>query len=353
MLTPPIVRRRTVLGAAAAIPVAGVTAGCTGAEAPAESGAPARVSVLTGLGFQPWEAYLDYGIAEGFFAEENLEVQVRPGAGTGENLRLLVGNQAEFATLDVNAAIMEYSKGADPANRDDEDPGYTDFVLTCVLHDSLLACVMTLASSGIERPRDLAGRTIAAIPGGINTVAFPAFADLAGFDAGTCELVNLPVPAFNAALAGGEVDAIMRFTLDQFRTERDIGQELVVFPYSEWLPELYGSGIGVRPQLAEQNPALVAAFNRAALRSLRATVDNPEAAAAVFAAAHPDEPTLDVDSVVAANQAMATVVRAADGLRPGELSERRLSLSIALMQSLGVVDAGVTAADVARFDLVS
>jgi NitT/TauT family transport system substrate-binding protein len=345
------VSRRAVLGVAAALPAAGFAAGCTGGAAPAEPGAPARVSVLTGLGFQPWEAYLDYGIAQGFFAEENLEVQVRPGGGTGENLRLLVGNQAEFATLDVNAAIMEYSKGADPSRDDQEDPGYTDFVLTSVLHDSLLACVMALASSGIERPRDLAGRTIAAIPGGINTVAFPAFAELAGFDPGTCELVNLPVPAFSASLAGGEVDAIMRFTLDLFRTERDIGRELVMFPYSEWLPELYGSGIGVRPEFAEQNPDLVRAFNRAALRSLQATVDDPEPAAAVLVERHPDEPTLDVDGVVAANQAMATIVRAADGLHLGELSERRLALSIALLQSLGAVDAGVTPGDVARFDL--
>jgi NitT/TauT family transport system substrate-binding protein len=276
---------------------------------------------------------------------------VRPGGGTGENLRLLVGSQAEFATLDINAAIMEYSKGADPSRDDQEDPGYTEFVLTSVLHDSLLSCVMALASSGIERPRDLAGRTIAAIPGGINTVAFPAFAQLAGFDAATCELVNLPVPAFNASLAGGEVDAIMRFTLDLYRTERDLGQELVMFPYSEWLPELYGSGIGVRAEFAEQNPELVRAFNRAALRSLQATVDNPEAAATAFVERHPDEPTLDVDSVLAANQAMATIVRPADGLPLGELSERRLSLSIALLQSLGAADAAVTAAEVARFDL--
>lgn len=344
--------RRALLGAAASAPfvtaMAGFSTGCSGeVEANPDAGAsaaPERVRVLTGLGFQAWEAYLDVGIEKGWFAEERLEVEVLPGEATGGNLALLNGGQAEFATLDVNAALMEYSRAQDPA----EDGGFDDFVLTSVLHANLLACVMARADSGMRRPRDLAGRSIAVIPGGTNTVVFPAFADLAGLDSESCELVNIPPPSFIPALAEGQVDAIMQFVINQYTAEQGAGP-VVVWPYAEWVPEMYGSGMGVSRQLAESQPDLVRRFNRAALRSLEHAVANPEEAGTIMAARREE---LAAEEVTAGNEALAAYVRADEGLELGQFDEVRLAQSISLLQGLGAVAAGsVAPADLVRYDL--
>lgn len=343
------VSRRTLLAGAAAIPasaLAGAATGCTGEEDSGTdaAGAPQRVRVLTGLGFQAWEAYLDVAIDMGWFAEERLEVEVLPGEATGGNLQLLEGGQAEFATLDINAAIMEYSAGQDPGS----EGGFTGFVLTSVLHANLLACVMALESSGMRRPRDLAGKSIAVIPGGTNTVVFPAFADLASFDADSCELVNLPPPAFVAALAEGQVDAIMQFVVNQYTVEQGAGP-VVVWPYAQWVPELYGSGIGVTKTTAQQRPEVVRRFNRAALRGLRHAVDNPQQAGQVMAGRREE---LDPDAVAAGNQALAAYVHPDEGLELGQFDQNRLVQGIALLQSLGALAGGwVEPEDVVRFDL--
>ncbi|MPZ27793.1 MAG: thiamine biosynthesis protein [Micromonosporaceae bacterium] len=339
------VPRRAVLAGVAGLPLAAL-AGCTGGEPrpSAAAGGPARVRVLTGLGFQGREAYLDVATEMGWFAELGLEVEVLPGEGTEQNLTLLSAGQAEFATLDVNAALIEHSRGT-----------FTDFRLTAVLQDLLLSCVMVLESSGIDRPRDLEGATIAYIPGGINDVVFPVFAQLAGFDAGSVELVGLPPPSFGAALAEGRVDAIMQFVVGRHTIEQAAGgQPVRVFAYADWLSELYGSGIGCPVALVDRDPGLVRRFNTAALRGLAYAVANPQEAGEVFAARHDGQ---DVAAAAAEVAALAGYVRPGEGfdgqeLPLGEFSEVRLVQSVALLEGLGVIEAGFRFADVVGFGLV-
>lgn len=339
------VSRRTLLGAAAAVPTAGVLAGCSGEETPAAASEPARVRILTGLGFQAWEAYLDVAINKGWFDEEQLEVEMLPGEGTGGNLQLLAGGQAEFATLDVSAAIMAY------APPDDAEP-VTDFVLTSVLHANLLACIYALESGGISAPQDLEGTTIAVIPGGTNTVLFPAFAELAGFDPDSCELVGMPPPAFNAAMLEGQVDATMGFILERSGTETEIGEPLVAFPYADFVSDVYGSGIGVTRDYAASNPGVVRRFNRAALRGLQYAIDAPQDAGRIHMERHEDSFAADVEAAASANEAMARYVYPPEDGPLGAFSRLQLAKNIALLESLGVVAPGVTPEDVADFTLL-
>src|SRR5690606_5233810 len=109
------VRRRTLLGAGLAVglaaPVAASLAACGDGRGEPGSGGSWRVRVLTGAGFQPWEAYLAVAEAKGWWAEAGLEVEVVPGEGTGRNLALLSAGQAEIATLDPAAAFIEWERG--------------------------------------------------------------------------------------------------------------------------------------------------------------------------------------------------------------------------------------------------
>jgi NitT/TauT family transport system substrate-binding protein len=334
---------RRAFGAGAAAVLFGLATGCGGRDEPEPPpGEPARVRALTGLGFQGREAYLDVGIAKGWFADAGLEVEVLPGEGTESNLTLLSAGQVEFATLDVSAAIIAYAGGQ-----------FTDWTLCSVLHEFNLSCVMALESSGIRRPSDLEGTTIAVIPGGINTVIFPAYAQVAGFDPGSVELVPLPPPSFGAALAEKRVDAIMQFVVGRHTIEQATDPEpVVVLPYSDWLDDLYGSGIAVSASRATQDPDLVRRFNDTAIRALQYAVENPQEAGEIFAGRHEGQ---DVEAAVAEVTQLAAYVQPGkdptEDLALGEFSRSRLAQNISVLESLGAIDAPVDPAEVVTFDL--
>jgi NitT/TauT family transport system substrate-binding protein len=293
------------------------------------------VRVNTGLGLATGrEAYLTVAEEKGFFAEEGIRLEVVPGEGTQTNLTQLATGQVDIATIDINAGIVEYAKGA-----------FTDFVLTAVLHSQLLGCVIVREDSGITRPRDLAGKRLAVIPGGTNTVLFPAFARLNDFDAAAVELVSPPPPSFGALLAAGEVDAIQQFVLARAAIERDVAGPVRIFAYSDTLPELYGSGLGCSRQLAADDPALVRAFNRAALRGLRYAVDNPAEAGEIFAGNRRHEGGQPAPVAAKENELLAPYVSADEGLALGEFDAVRLAQSAGILRSYGLIDAPVRPED--------
>ena len=289
------------------------------------------VRVNTGLGLATGrEAYLTVAEEKGFFAEEGIRIEVVPGEGTVTNLTQLATGQVDIATIDVNAALVEFAAGT-----------FTDFVLTAVLHAQLLGCIIVRDDSGITRPRDLAGKRLAVIPGGTNTILFPTFAALNGFDPASVELVSPPPPSFGALLAAGEVDAIQQFVLARAAIEREVGRPIRVFTYSDTLPELYGSGLGCSRRLAAEEPELVRAFNRAALRGLEYAVSNPTEAGEIFARHRRHEGGQPAPVAAKENELLAPYVRADEGLALGEFDLTRLAQSAGILRSYGLIDVSV------------
>jgi ABC-type nitrate/sulfonate/bicarbonate transport system substrate-binding protein len=56
------------------------------------------------------------------------------------------------------------------------------FTVVSVIQQRNLSCLVALAGSGIKTPRDLAGKKIGYIPGGVVKVMFDAYAKSAGVD---------------------------------------------------------------------------------------------------------------------------------------------------------------------------
>lgn len=344
MFATPVSRRTFGAGAAAAV-FAAVATGCgsrsDGADDPAGSDDLRLVRVNTGLGLnQGREAYLTVAEELGFFAEEGIRVEVLPGEGTETNLTQLAAGQVDVATVDINAGMIEYARGV-----------FTDFVLTAVLHSQILSCVMVLEDSGISRPRDLVGMTMGVIPGGTNTVLFPAWAQLNGFDPDSVEFAAPPPPSFGALLASGDLGAIQQFVVARSSIENDAGQPVRLFSYADTLPELYGSALACSRELLEEDPELVRAFNRAALRGLEYAVDHPDEAGALFAGHQRHEGGQPEPVATAENTLLAPYVHADDGFAFGEFDPVRLAQSAGILRSHGVIDVPVRPEDFVAFDM--
>lgn len=85
---------------------------------------------LTGVGLQGREAYVYSAVDQGWY---DGDVEVQPGNGTNQNLTLLTGGRADYAVVDVTAALVEHGRGTS-----------TGFTVVAGLQQRTLACLMAL-----------------------------------------------------------------------------------------------------------------------------------------------------------------------------------------------------------------
>lgn len=350
MATSKVSRRALMLGAVAA--VAGTAAaGCGADDDPSGRGAPAagsgsleEVSVLTGVGFQGRESPLAVGIAQGMFAQAGLKVTVLPGKGTTENLKLLKSGAATFATLDVSGLIIARTKD-----------NITEVKLTSILHQRNLACFMALPSSGINTPRDLAGKRITFIPGGINFVLWDTYAKLAGLPNSKVQWRQAGPTQNGPLLAQRQVDAISQFVPGRVAVELVTKQTVNVLPFTDVMTDIHGSAIGVTDETATGKASMVKRFNHALYQAVRYTLDNPAKAADIYLA-QPQAKTQPRPAVLGEIQSLAGYVRpiAVPGQPTpplGHFNADRVARNIAILQGAGQIPAGLIPEQIVAFDL--
>ncbi len=142
--------------------------------------------------------------------------------------------------------------------------------------DSDFSALMVAGGSPVRRPEDLRGKTIAVNTlGNITQVATAGALDRLGVDPESVRYTEVPFPEMAAAVERGEVDAA--FLIEPFRTiAKSAGLRSVFPPFSSFQPGLQVGSIVTTRRYAEQNPGVVAAFQRAHARTARYIADNPQ-----------------------------------------------------------------------------
>jgi NitT/TauT family transport system substrate-binding protein len=298
-----------------------------------------QVTYLTGFALRGQESYMYVAVEKGFFREAGLSVDIKAGAGTGENLKLLLGGKVDFAVLDLTGALIEYG-----------GPNKTrGFTAVAAIHQSTLSCIMALDGSGISSPRDLAGRSIGYQPGGVNFTLFPVYAKLAGIDAAKVRWVTVAPAQLPTLLAAGKVDAITQLVVGKPAVQNAAkGRKPVTLPYSDYLTDPYGNALAVSTGTARERPDLVRRFRDAMLRGLTYAVDHPDEAGAIFAKHVSGYPAR-----VAAEETalLAPYVRTVDGGPLGGIDAARVARGVALLQSGGVISGPISPDEVVSFGL--
>jgi NitT/TauT family transport system substrate-binding protein len=188
---------------AAVLATAGV-AGCTTGTSDAGSARnPDKVTYLTAFSVFGRETYMFTAKEKGFFAKRGIDVDIQAGNDASENLRILASGRAQFSANDLSGVMILQGQGK-----------YTDEVrAVAAIQQHTLNSIMVPASSTINRPRDLEGRTLAGAPGATPQLLFPAYAKLAGFDPGKVRWVNAAPAQTLAVLASHQADGIGQFTV--------------------------------------------------------------------------------------------------------------------------------------------
>jgi NitT/TauT family transport system substrate-binding protein len=317
--------------------------GCSGSgdktsDTAAGGGKTDKVTYATAFGAVGRDAFIWVAKDKGYFSAAGIDITIQKGAGLVPNLTLLKSGQAQFTALDYTGAMIQAGTGK-----------FTDWRAVAAIHQQTLVSILTTKDTGITKPADLAGKTVATASGSVSEFLFPAYARAAGIDPASVKMQGAQTTALNGLMAQRKVDALSAFLLSRKALETVSKKEVVVLPYSDYLKDLYGNAIITRPELISSNPDLVKRFTAAALKGLRYTLDHPDEAAAILNKA---DPTAAVPAAIGEIQAMKPYVPPGGGAPLGHIDQQQVARCLAALEKAQLMPAGLTPDKVADVSIV-
>ena len=218
----------------------------------------------------PWPNSAGLFVARdrGWYAQAGLDVELRVhDYSWGDTLEYLSRGRAEFGLFPPNRLLVRRERGE-------------RLVAVAAVNHEGLEAVQVAAKSGVERPRDLAGRRVgyAPTPRGRALLAGIVAADggdpapVVTVDTGAAELT----PEF---LTASGLDATFGgyWSWDALTADPVAAEQTLVWPMREVAPTRYHSYVlGAPETLAEADPDLVRAFLAATSRGYAAAAAEPD-----------------------------------------------------------------------------
>ena len=338
---------RTLVAAALATTMA-AAAGCSGDDSgDAASGSGGnqsleKITYLTSFGNFGRDAYAYVAKEKGYFRDAGFDVDIKPGSGTLDNLKAITSGQAQFTPLDLTGLLLAAGRKDNPV---------TGFAAVAGVQQRTMAAIISLEGNGIASPKDLEGKTLADTPSSVVRNLFPTYAKLANIDYTKVKWQNGTPQTLMGTLASGGAAGIGQFVVGKPTVETVAkGKKAVVLPYSDYLQDLYGNVLVTSSAYAEKDPEKVKKFSAALLRGLEDSINNPAEAGEFL---KKNEPTANPQGAAAELTLMGPFVKSeASGVPVGALDSQRVARSIALLQSSGQIQPGLTPEKVIDFDLV-
>lgn len=204
---------------------------------------------------------------QGYYADENLKATLLPGAPDVDPVTEVLEGRAQFGLAAGDAIIRGRAEGQDLV------------AVASVFRQSPLS-IMTLANSGIQRPHDLASKTVGVISPDLDTtwdIQFLAMLDELDVDRSGMNFVAIEDYHGANELVSGRMDAVSGL----FSTNEAVQARLDGYEVNEMFLGDYGILMYVNPifttgQLIREQPDLVERFVRATLKGYQYAVEHPD-----------------------------------------------------------------------------
>ncbi|WP_326559675.1 ABC transporter substrate-binding protein [Micromonospora sp. NBC_01796] len=269
---------------AAAFLLLGSVAACGGADDDQPTTADGRKQVTLTLNWVPYgeHAPFYYGLKNGFYEAEGIELEIKPGGGSGKTIQAVAQQQTDFGWADTPPMLKAIATGMKVKS-------------VGVFLQKGPTSIEFLADKGISKPADLKGKTVGGTPGDAIYATFPAWLKANGLAENDVKVVNLDAAGKVAALAEGRVDAIQGFFHDQAPTiEAKTGKKVDYLLYADWGMNMLGTGVVVNEATLSKDPELVRAFVRATQKSWAESAKDIPAATDAMVELAENEPAKDV-----------------------------------------------------------
>jgi ABC-type nitrate/sulfonate/bicarbonate transport system substrate-binding protein len=251
--------------------------GATTEQATQTSGAPDKVTFMAGFKAQANLPFVGVYVAQeqGFFAEENLEVDIQHVTTPGDNFRFLATGEVQFSTADA-ASLLEKRAGDPPL----------PLVSVALIGQRGQQGFAVLADSGIQTPSDWSGKT-AGYKGSDVTPEYLAILAANGVDRGSLQEVKVGFEP--QILTERKVDIFPVFVSNEPDTLGRLGFPVKVFEAADFGAPTIGLTYITTEEYAQEEPDVVRRFVKAAMRGIYYALDNRQEAVDIVLKFAPQE----------------------------------------------------------------
>jgi NitT/TauT family transport system substrate-binding protein len=296
-------------------------AGCSGLTPQAVPTAePDQVSLqLNWVHDSGWAAFYA-AQANGYYADENLNVEVRVG-GFDENGQFIdpisevASGKATFGVADASNLMPVQASSS--------------LIAVGNVYQRHPLALASMADRDIRRPDDLIGKTVAISPN--SAVVFQALLEHEGIDPASVNVIERTDFTINP-LVSGEVDVIDAWVINEVPILAAQGYEYNLILPSDYGVIMYPDLIFTTEQMMADQPDVVERFMRATVLGMQAVLDDPESAAKLVLTY---DPALNLDEVTEAMYQSLPLIKPA-GRQPGIMDAEEIEnmQDILLRQSI-------------------
>ena len=203
-------------------------------------------------------------IVEGYFEQNGIAVNPVATSGVTAAIQALAADRTGFGFV-VQGGIFNI------VALEAQNPNATKIVSVASNGNINPVGVLYLKSSGISKPSDLIGKTVAETPGSLNAQMFDAFLRKSGLE-GKVNVQNIAFPQLGPALLTKKVDAIVLYVANSAGLAPQaakIGDEISFFRLSDYGMPPVGFGILVQESLVDDHPDVVKSIVNATMTGIR------------------------------------------------------------------------------------
>ncbi len=260
------VNRRTLLRRAAGVAASAAFAQCLAA--PAIAAAREIKYTLAWLA-EGSSAYAYVARAKGMMKARGIDLSIARGFGSVASAQAIAGGRFDFGSVAAPILVLSVAKNLPLIG------------LATYDYDSMMG-VGILGGSPIQKPQDLAGKKIGAVPTSGEFPFFPAYAKKAGLDISSLQIVHVDNKVLEQILIEKQVDAITGFASSSVPVllSKDIPIRWLL--YSAVGVRNYGQTLTTQAKTLSAEPGLCAAMADALLEAEAFTLVNPDETLDIF-----------------------------------------------------------------------
>ncbi len=260
-------KRRTLLGAAAAVSIA-LLAGLPAQAADA-------VSLRLNWYLVGFHAPIYLGKERGFFSDEGIDLTINEGRGSGVAVKVVGAKDDLFGIADAGTMIIAANKGI-PVKAVMSPMNISPFG------------VVSRADANIRTPKDLEGKRLAVTAGDSLTQLFPAVIKANGLDKSKIDMIFVDPAAKVVAVLEKKADALLGSADAQFFQIEAKGVKASALNFADIGVNTVGLSVIAHEDTVKEKADLIKRFVKAMQRSFEAAKKDPDAAITAAVKSKPD-----------------------------------------------------------------
>lgn len=258
---------------------------------------------------------------EGYYAEQGLQPRLLPAFNAEgvivESIAAVVAGEVDFGIASGDSLMNARANGQ-------------PVVAVAAIYQRSPNALLSLASSNIERPEDLTGKTVTV--SGASSIFLNAMLLNVGVDPTTINIVDR-TDFSTGELTSGAVQAIDAYITNEPSTLASAGIDYNLMVFADYGVDGYVNVIFVTEETLANKPDLVERFLRATFKGYQAAIDDPEKAATISVEYNP---VLNYDNELV-NMRVSIPLLHPNASEVGMMSPALWELSYTILSNAGVI----------------